>query len=434
MMEEVLRSINWLPSAREPGLEAAVLRHRFEEPLLAATWQSVLNHASGRDITVPINTLQIRTIMEQLILGSYAAPWLQAIVNSPIDADKIDYLRFDGDFIKDKAFPVRHRLLQDKPTQWLADFLSDQDVNHAGLLCLHGRSAVAAADLWRERIFLYDRLYLAPELRVPERIAFEIVQQFVIRSVMSPGFLERAGIPKVRGFSNRLHALNRTASCSADDLIKLKYEIVRDTMIALLDMIEGETLELGLLKRMMELLGNTLGIDSGCKEFLSSGFTQLTSLDTTDPSRNGRRCLRDVVNECLVREPITISRESFDEAVEALRPLQHVYAREMLIDVARLPRVLSGMRRRRRGAKNEDNVDYSILVPSGPVETWAPGMKASLPLCDSVVKKLERPYCRVLVIAPGIARSARGAYLWDRVRATLIEAGVEPLEKGGEWA
>jgi len=430
MMEEVLRSINWLPSAREPGLEAAVLRHRFEEPVLVGTWQSVLNSATGPDVASPINSLQIRTIIEQLIQGSHAVPWLQTIVNSPVDADKIDYLRFDSEFIKDKAFPVRHRLLQDKPTQWLADFLSDQDVNHAGLLCLHGRSAVAAADLWRERIFFYDRLYLAPELRVPERMALEIVQQFVIRSVMSPGFLERAGIPRVRGFSNSLQALNLKASCSADGLIRLKYGIVRDAMIALLDMIEGETLELGLLKRMMHLLGETPSIDSGCKEFLSAGFNELMSLNTTDPSQRGTCRLRDVVNRCLVREPITIARESFDDAVEALRPLQHVYSREMLIDVARLPAVLSGLRRRKAGTKNEDNVDYSILVPSGPVETWAPGVKAKLPLCDSVVKHLERPYCRVIIIAPGVANSARGAYLWDRTRTTLIEAGIEPLEKG----
>jgi HD superfamily phosphohydrolase len=202
MTEEVLRSINWLPSARVPGLEAAVLGYRCEvEPDLTPTWQSLLNTTIGLDTTITISSNEIRAIVEQLILGTHSAPWLQAIANSSIDADKIDYLRFDGEFIRDKAFPVRHRLLQDEPTQWLADCLSDQDVNHFGLLCLHGRSAVAAADLWRERIFLYDRLYLAPELRVPERIAFEIVAQFIIRSAMSGGFLEKAGMPKVRGLA-----------------------------------------------------------------------------------------------------------------------------------------------------------------------------------------------------------------------------------------
>jgi hypothetical protein len=74
---------------------------------------------------------------------------------------------------------------------WFSDFLSEQYVNHAGILCLPGKSALAAADMWRDRIFLYDRFYLAPAIRAADRIVLEILQHFLIRSVISRGFAEK---------------------------------------------------------------------------------------------------------------------------------------------------------------------------------------------------------------------------------------------------
>jgi len=151
------------------GSEAAILPERLNK--LSKSFQNFV--AAYREYQVESD--DVRKIVSSLILGNYGMPWLQAIVNSPVDADKIDYIRYDSQFLSNAPFGIRARLLLDKVDQWLSDFLSEQEVNHAGLLALHGRSARAALELWEERMYLYDRFYRAPELRVPDRMAFEIV-------------------------------------------------------------------------------------------------------------------------------------------------------------------------------------------------------------------------------------------------------------------
>ena len=429
MMDEVLRSIHWLPS--QYGLENVILSYRLSQEPLDLTWSSLLS-VLGAGSSRPLKKDTIRTLVQQLINGQHACPWLQAIVNSAIDADKVDYLRFDTEFISELQYPVRHRLLQTRVDQWFTDFLLEQEVNHVGMLCLHGRSAVAAADLWRERIFFYDRLYLSSALRVPERMAFEIVQQFLIRSTLSSPFLKKVGSKHERAFGQALADLSTVNPCSPDDLIRLKCDTVRETLLELLPKITDDMLEFALLKEMMSAIKDWPSLDVGYRNFLESCFACLEQLDSRD---NDKHCsLPDIIGHSLVREPLLCDRSQYEDVRELLRPLQHVYCREMLIDLVRLPRVLSAPRRWTTSFDKEQprGMDYGILVPSGSIKTWASGKRASQPLADSVVQPLERPYCRISVIAPGLATSPRGAYLWDRVRAALMDGGIHLLESEGE--
>ena len=429
MMDEVLQNINWLPQGNFHGLEAAVVEHRFSEPAMDETWKWLAGAVLNVKSKWPITQANTNKLVQQFIVGAHGAPWLQAIVNSPIDADKIDYLRYDGDFLRKCSFPVHHRLLLDEPSQWLSAFLADQEVNHAGLLCLHGRSAAAAADLWRERVFLYDRLYLAPDLRVPERMALEIVQQFLIRSTMSTVFLKSCSIPDVLSFSDRLIA---ETSHNPNDVLRLKYETVRDTMLALLPNIKGTKLEFSVLKRMIDAIASWPGIDRTYRDFLKNCFSCLEELNHPDERKvdlGNQKGLRDIQYSSLVREPILFAREDYEHAREILRLLQHYYARELLIDLVRLPWVLAGPRGPSQDRRSSEYRGPSILVPKGPIATWGPGKRAAVPLTDEVVATIERPYCRLLVIAPGMANSPRGAYLWDRVRSVLLEGNIQLIER-----
>jgi len=430
MMDEVLQHINWIPRADVHGLEAAVLDDRLSFPHMSATWQwltsNVLSvHDPGAPAS-PITNAQAQSAVRELILGSHGTPWLQAIVNSPIDADKIDYLRYDSACLRECSYPVHHRLLLERADQWLADFLSEQDVNHAGILCLHGRSAAAAADLWRERVFMYDRVYLSPELRVPERMAMEIVQQFLIRSTMSTPFLRRCGIPDVEGFADRL---SHNGGSFPNDLLRLKYETVKATMFAFLPNVVGPTLEFAILKRMIETLGEWKGMDTGYRYFLKSCFALLESLQVGDAQLRNQDALRHMLSLSLVKEPLVFARDAYRSAREMLRPLQHCYAREVAIDLVQLPRVLAGPRTQPAQEKRSVYNGATILVPEGPITTWGAGKRATAPLRDHAVDGLERPFCRLLVISPGLAESPRAIYIWERIRAVLIEGGIQLIER-----
>ena len=418
LLAEVLESINWVPRrAGQAGMEGWVLRERFDEPIFGVKW-SLLATAVG--VT---STEDARNAVQDLILGRFGVPWIQAILNSAVDADKIDYLSRDSRFLEGAGWPITSRMLT-KSDKWLDEFLSDQRVSHSGLLCLGGRSAIAAADLLRERIFLHDRFYLSPEIRVAERMAFEIIQQFLIRAVMSDEF--RRGTPeigRVAGYGERFQS-------EGVDPIEAKGRLVVDVMNPLSKEQGGGSMrEFRILQRMLERLRDS-AIDAGYLQLLEKCFGKLEELlprpDEGEAQRAPISDIHKLAKSSLVREPLVFHREHHAVARDALRPLQHRYCREILIDIAKLPRVLAmpGRWRASPDPDARDGVDYGILVPKGPVSAWGPGSKAVVPLTDNAVRHLERPYCRVVVIAPSGGSSARVEYIWDRVRSVLLEAGV----------
>lgn len=112
----------------------------------------------------------------RLIDGLTGIHWLDAIMNSPFDADKIDYIFRDQRWIGLGA-----RTGSNHP--WLGDFLSNQEVTPQGQILLHGNSAVAAYKLLAERAYLYDLLYYAPKVRLMERITRYILTTYFVVNV-----------------------------------------------------------------------------------------------------------------------------------------------------------------------------------------------------------------------------------------------------------
>jgi HD superfamily phosphohydrolase len=190
LLEEALEDINWVPlDGGRSSMEYSVLKDRLgtQSEMITPSIQNALGPHTPAPLRDPIVSILALTH------GWSGLSWIQSIVNGPIDADKIDYLCRDQLFLTQTdpqaGYPIQTRLnfIADKPSHslpWLSEFLTDQYVNESGFLCLVGRSALAAADLWRERLFMYDRFYLAPQIRAADRIAVELIQQFLIRFVM----------------------------------------------------------------------------------------------------------------------------------------------------------------------------------------------------------------------------------------------------------
>ena len=414
LLDEVLKWIHWVPDSYEVwGSEAAVLRSRLSQ--IREGWKTERNVVGTKDGGLSWDDLGY--IIELLVLGNYGVPWLQAIINSPIDADKIDYIRFDSNFLKDCDFGISQRLHLDNPHQWMTDFLSEQEVNHGGYLCLHGRSAMAAVDLWRERIFLYNRFYLAPELRVPERMAFEIVQQFLIRSTMSSLFAKRS-LSLQTGRYPELYDIGS----SLGDSITPKYNTACSIMQEWQDASEQPELEFATLREMHGALHCCEGIDSGYRDFLSVCFANLAAL----AGQEGKpRQLREVVDNCLVQCPLVFDCRSFEKVREILRPVQHTYCREALVDLVRMPKVLAGPRMSGMWQTGRAAFECPIVVPAGAVESWGIGDKATCLLGEECVRNLEIPICRAIVISPDGNKSRRARYIWERVRASLLDEGID---------
>ena len=427
LLDEALDYINWIPHRKnQESLEYAVLYDRItQNGELSETFKKLAGDLS-RNEDLTLEPSDIRSIILSLIYGEYSIPWVQTIVNSPIDADKIDYIWFDQIYLEKLKYPVSTRITfkpeLDNIMPWLSDFLYDQRVNHAGMLCLSGRSAIAASHLWRERIFLYDRFYLAPEIRVPERMAIEIVQQFIIRSVMSYSFAAKL---RENGLEVKTLLELTQEEREIRDIIEKKYNLVKDLMSKF--KVTTRKREFAILERMIEFLNDHANLDKGYKGFINKCYECLKNL------KDRKITLSDLARNSLVGSPLQIDRRYFHQAREALRSLQHIYSREVLIDIVALPRVLSvppGYRFRTSNGRRE--IHYSILVPRGEVSSWGPQSQASVPLSDESVKELERAHGRICVIAPNSADTPKAKYIFDRVRAVLRRNNI-PFEESDSY-
>jgi HD superfamily phosphohydrolase len=113
--------------------------------------------------------------INRLIDGRTGIHWLDSIMNSPFDADKIDYIFRDQHWIGLRGRTGHH-------ASWFIDFLNNQKISPHGQIFLHGKSAEAAYKLLSERAYLYDTLYFSPRLRLMERIVrYILVTYFVLK-------------------------------------------------------------------------------------------------------------------------------------------------------------------------------------------------------------------------------------------------------------
>lgn len=424
LLEEALESINWVPvETGQSSLEYTVLRDRLQND---DELKKIISDSLPATTSATIIDKPIRALVE-LTHGWSGLPWLQAIVNSPIDADKIDYLRRDQKFLRTCGYPIQTRLaLHSQPdsnnSPWLKEFINEQFVNHLGFLCLPGRSAIAAVDLWRERLLLYERFYLSPAVRAAERITLEVVQQFLIRSVMSESFIDQILsdselAPELKeglDVKDLGQLMKQDKAGQSTDVISAKYKAVTE-----------------LLSRLSLRFGQTSARDWDCFSFMKDQVIKVKSTDQRYHAmlENSVKALADLkekktelfefADSFIVGEPIQFHRRHLHTVTELIRTFQHQYFSDVFIDVHKMPRVLSIPPNPRPTPKNRSPQFVQLLVPKGKAEQWSPGSRDLEPLTPDKVRSLERPFGRVILLSPPQSNKATARYVFDRIMAEM---------------
>lgn len=435
LLEEALHTIHWVPAdSGQNSLEYTVLRDRLkEEPGISDLIRSTIAASLGASAPEELRSDPLGLIL-QLTHGWCGMPWLQAIVNGPIDADKIDYLRRDQTVLHEAGFPVHTRLplFAESPKEsmaWFDEFLSEQYVNHAGLLCLQGRSALAAIDLWRERLVLYDRFYLSPMVRAADRITLEIVQQFLIRSVMSARFASKITS------DSRLHMKVNEERIDVRDLgeiitgdggsslrpiniVDVKYRAVT-RLLNRLSTIFGST---GLrdwecFAFMKDLVLSEERTNTRYRDMLRIAVDSLAGLKNVED-------LRSFAESSIICAPVQFGREHAETVKEIARTFQQQYFADVLIDVQAIPSALSTPPPPRQTPRAHKPEISQLLVPRGPVERWSSGSRSLEPLTAEKVRSLELPVARALILCPSGRNRAKGQYVYDRFKAELKQRQI----------
>jgi hypothetical protein len=216
----------------------------------------------------------------------------------------------------------------------------------------------------------------------------------------------------------------RIGNSDSIDVIELKYQLVT-RFLATLSKALGNTMKrdwecLEWMRDRLEDAEREGGylVDHQYSELLSAGWKSLQELanSTTTPSQ--------FASKFIVEAPVLFSKTDLSRVRKVVRGFQHQYYRDLFVDIAVMPRVLSKTYSKGYRSQGENRTFSGVLVPRGPVSAWGSSSNDLEPLEDEKVKNLELPYGRALLVCPQHVGRARGMYLFDRFVSSLRNEGI----------
>lgn len=405
LFEDIFEELHWLPA--EPSSSA---------------WHEVLTKRKIRELFESAANRRFKEYLEKLgygvedivflIEGHAGKPYLDAIVNSAIDADKIDYI------FRDISFLQFGSSLPPNPKTWLDDFLSDQDLSPEGFIRLNGRSALTARELLNTRHRLYSEFYLAPELRMMERMTSFILVCYLAHRI-SPALAEK--LRNDNAVVDRDHGPIKVNLASNSIL-----EVYRD-VLARGD--EGTELREGLL--VSELVGeiladhflNPVAAESlKCIGDLLKDFADSSNRVSQSPGAKVRQLYRKlhVAGPYYADEP---HEHAIREIVRELTLLHHG---RVLFDVVKSPKYLATPPARDMGGpvKNSKRVfGETFLVPDIDPSAWTVKSRARVPLHAVDFGTFLRRPLQIIVFSP-FGESPEGRHVHQQFRRRCSRANI----------
>lgn len=258
--------------------------HLLEEVFDEFGWTSVgevntFNHEQHTKHLIEklyVNSSDFKNILDEtgysindlimLINGDFGKGYLDSLINSPIDCDKIEYLFSDSIFMK--------RGTSDDFVNFINEFVENLSVNENNFLVIKENSTKSFLKLIRMRGEMYDQVYLRSGLRYLEACCKLIIRTFIAYKCASNEAFE--AITDNKRFADFFN------------LSESKIEVVIDFMVGCLKGIEKERVcEIQVLEKMVDEINSNIVISDVMKETVkrcmdlikkshsSSGITQI---------------------------------------------------------------------------------------------------------------------------------------------------------------
>ncbi len=414
-MEEIFEELNW-GSGSPPEWIRLIKPNssKFREQL-----KKILHSDCGVEDILPGDWWER---VERVQNGLSGLSWMDAIMDSAIDADKIDYI------FRDSKLAGQSIRLPSLPS-WLQDFLGKQSITSEGLIRLEGSSSLAALALLEERFHLYRTLYLAPELRALESIAKYIVTTWLewnvpqeIRLVDSHGdAISGSGDlrEKKAGFTGELlwklfedtQKENKNSSDNWEDLFPPR--------------------DIECVEKMATMLVHSDGLDLAAKESIDQLKLHLTEFSVTpDPSSSASmKRPRDKLMELAPIGPFYIHWDHEKEVRHIVRQFRVHYPLLALIDISKFPKFLPIPKKRTISWLSDSRVTAEhFLVPGPSISEWYKNSPAATPLSLCDFSSFELPFLQLLIIDPWSGTSGGSSFIYQMFRKALKEKGIELWE------
>jgi hypothetical protein len=394
LAEEIFQEVHW-------SLEDWANAFRHDEPVLGnciELFQSQIAKTTRQAAeALKCDPEHFRNWVEGAIQGRSGFPWIDAILNSPLDVDKLDYVFRDCDFLRQGI----HISTNEERFKWVDNLFRHTRVLPSGLVALSGEAGEQARDFFEERIWLYKHQYYQSGFRALERLAASVTLQWLLQRV--PEFIV-------------------STSWYANVESQLK-TIVRDT-----------SAKKGAIAR--ELLWKELLKVENDKNFQRKGepglLLHLTDELTRSPQRGippndhliawAKRCHRifeDAFNvkqeqshltllqyltqtsEMTCSENIYVSFTDLKKVREIVRELETLRPLRALFDIAVIPRMLSYPSRRRLKWGDETILGECFAVAHRDPDRWGTSSSHWIPLSESAFGERDKiRWAKLMVISP----------------------------------
>jgi hypothetical protein len=360
--------------------------------------------------------------IEATIQGRSGHPWVDAIVNSPLDVDKLDYVFRDCRFLGQGIhLPVENNDLR---LQWMRDLFEHSRVLPSGLLALEGIAGEHARDFLEERRWLYKNQYLKPAFRAFERLAGAIILQWLL-----------ANVPKA--LCENAYSLNNPIGDPSAEKGRKARELLWTELLKLNQKLDedgkGEPDLLLELTRQLEEVPSERhqGLVSGarlrewagqCRMVFESmlGFPEAVRSHGRKPTLEESLSRHATISECLY-----VGHRSLREVRARIRVLETERMCRALFDVAAFPRMLSYPKRHRFNLGHQEPVTECFAVADYDPDRWGRNTARWIPLSASAFAEDDKERCaRIMAVSPFAEDPAVNQAL-DRLRNMLRGANID---------
>lgn len=353
----------------------------------------------------------VKHVVELFCQGHSGIPWVDAIINSPLDVDKMDYVFRDCHYL-DQGLHIK----ADMDLSWLTSFFSECRILPSGLIALSGDAGEKARDFIEERVWLYQHGYFKPAFRAVERVVRHAVMQWLLRKV-----------------THSLHSSTLRAKYPSSiirDTRSLKGKMGRHVLWEMVNS-QGDN-EGELLGRMIdEVREGAWGIPlaPGMLEWLGEAGRIFKGIFSAEGNRSQEDLLGLIKSYGVtMSDRIYVRVDSLTDVREFIRKLEHENPCGALFDVAELPRALSYPSSRRFRYGHIRSVGECFAVPDSDPGKWHRATNHWIPLSESAYASFDdERWATIMAVAIG-GRSDLVQQSMDRLRLTLRTKGKDYSE------
>lgn len=428
LAEDVLAEVHWSLQEWTSVFhhDASVLGNCFED-----FREAVFSLSDSTAAAIGMASGEFRISVECAIQGRSGRNWIDAIVNSPLDADKLDYVLRDCEYLRQGIHvPIDS---EEHSYQWLDMLFRNTRVLPSGLLALEGTAGEHAREFLEERRWLYKHQYHQPGFRALERLAGAVILHWLLlkvpQEITSPNQYKRY----IGGLRSTIGDTSAIKGQTARKLLWSQLKSVTHPN-GKADSTKGEP-EL-LMKLCEDLISDKteIGLPSHprvqewakkCHELFKQAFEHWR------PEKGGDLTLMQYLNQkagLTCSQVVYIPVVNLAKAREIIREIETLHPFRAFLDVVVEPRILSYPERRRYRYSTDEIIGECIAVAHRDPDRWGMSTGRWIPLSESVFAERDRSrWAKIMAVSVDPDDPAVHHAL-DRFRSMCNQASIPTKE------